>query len=190
MEAFEESGGELRDIPEGEDDEGDDTETNVVPLRRVVTQDATPRTLYVSRPVTNAAEIVAWAKAQGIPNVPPADDLHVTVIYSKSQVDWLAVGTDADKVLVPRGGPRMVERFDGGAIVLCFSDWSIRWRHESLREAGCSWDYEDFTPHITVGMTDGDFDLSKVEPYQGKIVLGEERFEEVDKDWQAGVAAE
>jgi len=182
MEEFDAAGSELRKIAETDPDEGeDDTETNVVPLRRAIAQDAAPRSLYVSRPVTNAAEIIAWARGQGIPNVPAASDLHVTICYSRTPVDWFAVGTDAEKVLVPRGGPRMVERFDGGAIVLCFSDWSIRWRHESLREAGCSWDYDEFTPHITVGKAEGDFDLSAVEPYQGKIALGEERFDPIDE---------
>ncbi|EHP94894.1 anti-CBASS protein Acb1 family protein [Methylorubrum extorquens] len=189
MKAYKETRGELETVTELPDDEDEDDSTNVIPFRQAA-QDAAPRSLYVSRKVTNAAEIIAWARGQGIPNLTATGDLHVTVMYSRDPVDWFGVGTAEERILVPRGGPRMVDRFDGGAIVLCFSDWSLRWRHESLREAGASWDHDEFTPHITVAKVEGDFDLSKVEPYQGKIVLGPETFAEVDDDWQSGVAAE
>lgn len=187
MKEYEADRGELENVSELPDDE--DGDTNVIPFRQAA-RDAAPRSLYVSRKVTNAAEIMAWARGQGIPNLVAASDLHVTVMYSREPVDWFGVGTAEERILVPRGGPRMVDRFDGGAIVLCFSDWSLRWRHESLREAGASWDHEGYQPHVTVGRAEGDFDLSKVEPYQGKIVLGPEVFAEVDEDWQSGVAAE
>ncbi|KTS09722.1 hypothetical protein SB2_11745 [Methylobacterium radiotolerans] len=150
-----------------------------------VVADAEPRTLYVSRKVENAAEILRWAKSQGFGKTLSADDLHVTVAYSKLPVDWFAVGTDVDRIVVPRGGPRMVERFDGGATVLLFSEWSLSWRHENMCDAGCSWDHLSYQPHITISYDAADLSLVDIEPYQGKIVLGPEIFAEVDDDWRA-----
>jgi hypothetical protein len=161
---------------------------NVVPLRRQVATDAAPQTLYVHRPVENGAEILAWARSQGFGETLAASDLHVTIAFSRKPVDWFAVGTAEDKVVVPRGGPRQMERFRD-ATVLLFSDWSIRWRHESLREAGASWDYPEYQPHITIAYG-ADVDLTKIEPYQGKIVFGPEVFAPVDENWKAKVVAE
>ncbi|GFO81792.1 MAG: hypothetical protein A49_14190 [Methyloceanibacter sp.] len=152
------------------------------------TADARPRTLYVSREVKNAADIIAWAKKQGFTKTTPAADMHVTIAYSREAVDWMKVGEPWDsEIKIGPGGPRLVEKFDGGAVVLLFKSRDLEWRHESIRSAGASWDYEDYQPHITITRELGDLDLDTVEPYQGEIVLGPELFEEVDTDWAAGV---
>ena len=54
--------------------------------------DAAPRTLYVSRKLVNATEFMAWAKSQGFETTVPADELHVTVLYSRQPVDWMKMG--------------------------------------------------------------------------------------------------
>ncbi|WP_438802171.1 hypothetical protein, partial [Enterobacter hormaechei] len=41
-------------------------------------------------------------------------------------------------------------------------------------------DYPDYTLHIS--LTKATVDLSKVEPYRGRIVLGPEIFEEIRED--------
>lgn len=156
------------------------------------TVDAAPRTLYVSRKVTNAADIIAWAKGQGFTTTLPADDLHVTVIYSRSAVDWMKAGQDVwnddGTILIPPGGPRVVSRFGGGAIVLEFSSAALSWRHMDLKRIGAETSYPDYSPHITITYEPGDIDPEKVQPYQGKIDLGPEVFAEVKEDWKAGVS--
>lgn len=153
-------------------------------------QDAAPRSLYVSRPVVNAAEIIDWAKKQGFTTTLPAEDLHVTIAYSREPVDWMKVGNASEfgakdgKLLIPRGGPRLVEPLgDKGAVVLLFSSMDLNWRHESILSAGASWDHDGYQPHITITYEPGDVDLSKVEPYTGPIILGPEKFAEVDENW-------
>jgi phage-related protein (TIGR01555 family) len=146
------------------------------PDRRLAANDAAPRTLYVRRDVLNKAEIVRWAKSQGFTDVVP--DLHVTIAYSRKPVDWFKVGTSwSDKVEIGAGGPRQMERF-GDYSVLLITASELRWRHQEIIDAGASWDYEDYQPHISIQIG-GDVDLSKVVPYQGRIVLGPEVFEEV-----------
>jgi hypothetical protein len=83
---------------------------------------------------------------------------------------------------VPRGGPRAIEQFDGGAVVLMFADWGLSWRWETLRDHGASWDYDGYQPHITVTLNVGDVDLTKVTPYRGRIVLGPEIFAEITEN--------
>lgn len=174
--ALEEFGSE---VPEDErDEEGGTTKL----------QDAAARTLYVSRKVLNTGAIIDWAKAQGFEATLPAEDLHVTVAYSKTPVDWMAVAQawtnkPNGNLTSSAGGPRMVEKFGEGAIVLLFNNTELTWRHQDILDAGASWDWPDYQPHITFTYQPGSVDLDQVEPYRGVIELGPEIFEEITPSW-------
>lgn len=180
----------IEDAPEDDDvpDEPDDVD---VPGDDTVdggmTADAAPRTLYVRRDVLNGDEIVAWAKAQGFETTLPADDLHVTIAFSRTPIDWMKAGEAwQSKIELSEGGPRVMEQF-GEAKVLLFRASELEWRHETIKAAGASWDHAEYQPHITISygaMPEG------VEAYQGRIVLGPEIFEEVKENWQAGIVEE
>lgn len=178
--AIAEFGSQLPDEEEGEIDE----EGNMAPSRTASLGDAAPRPLYVQRKVTNGADILAWAKAQGFGAAVPADELHVTIAYSRQALDWMKVGGDWSNrqdggLTVAPGGARLVEPLGGeGAIVLLFNSSELSWRHMQIREAGASWDFEEYQPHVTITYAAGDLDLSQVEPYRGKIEFGPEIFEE------------
>jgi len=151
------------------------------------TADAAPRTLYVRRDVLNAAEIVKWAKAQGFTDIVP--DLHVTITYSRTPVDWMKMGdnwSDNGKggLTIPAGGPRLMEAFgdNGEAKVLSFASSALSWRHEDMKRSGASSDREEYQPHVTISYAADGPDLSEVEPYRGKIELGPEIFEELRED--------
>lgn len=164
-------------------------------VQRRAANDAEPRTLYVSRKVVNAGEIIAWARGQGFETTLKAEDLHVTVAYSRAPVDWMKVGeawgSFGDKKgqqTINPGGPRVVEKLGAEAVVLMFASSDLAWRHMAIREAGASWDWGDgYQPHITLTYQPGDVDLDDVEPYRGRIVLGPEVFEELDEDWKSRV---
>lgn len=181
-----ESGEEVVKNLEGE--EGGETTTP--PLRRAA-NDAAPRTLYVSRQLLNAAEFIRWAKAQGFGSTLAADDLHVTVLFSRQRVDWMKMGGESwgsdgkGEMTVPPGGARLVEPLgDKGAVVLLFNSSSLSWRHEEMVRNGASHDFDEYQPHVTVTYAGGDVDLSKVEPYRGELRFGPEIFAELDDDWK------
>jgi hypothetical protein len=161
-------------------------------VRAADIKDATPRSLYVSRKVTNGKDIIAWAKSQGFKTTLPVEDLHVTVAFSRDPVDWIKVGNDLwdnDKgtFTVAVGGPRVMEKF-GDAIVLVFASSRLYWRHMEIRRAGASFDFEDYNPHITISynLPEG-LDLSAIKPYVGPIELGPEIFAPINEDWKEGV---
>lgn len=157
------------------------------PTPRVSANDAEPRSLYVSRKVVNTSDILKWAKDQGFNDLEEAVDLHVTITYSRAPVDWMKMGESWSNekngnMEIKPGGPRIVEQLGGqGAVVLMFGSSELSWRNRWMREEGASWDYEEYQPHITISYNAIDLDLSKVEPYTGKIVLGPEIFEEIDE---------
>jgi hypothetical protein len=160
--------------------------------------DAAPRSLYVSRKLLNAADVIAWAKGQGFETTVAADEMHVTVLYSRTPVDWMAMGNAWDEdqngqLRVAPGGPRMLDRFGSvaDAVVLLFNSSSLSWRHEDMISKGASSDYADYAPHVTLSYSvPVDFDLSNVEPYQGALVFGPEVFTEVVDDWKSGITEE
>lgn len=138
--------------------------------------DAGPRSLYVRRDVINAAEITKWAKAQGFVDIVP--DLHVTIMYSPTPVDWMKCGESwSGELKINPGGPRILDTFDGDAKVLLFNSAELRWRHDDMKRAGAMPTYDDYQPHITISYGKMPADA---EPYQGKIVLGPEIFSDAD----------
>lgn len=169
---------------------GDVEEATPPPLRRAA-NDAAPRTLYVSRKLLNAAEFIRWAKAQGFASTLAGDDLHVTVLLSRQQVDWMKMGGESwgsdgnGELTVPPGGARLVEPLgDKGAVVLLFTSSSLSWRHEEMVRNGASHDFGEYQPHVTISYAGGDVDVSKVEPYRGELRFGPEIFAELDEDWK------
>ena len=159
------------------------------------TNDAAPRTLYVQRKLLNGADLIAWAKSQGFTDTLPADELHVTVLYSKQPVDWMKMGhswqtEDGGNLTVAPGGARLVEPLgDKGAIVLLFNSGELIWRHQDMVRNGASHDYDEYQPHVTITYS-GAPDLANVEPYRGELIFGPEIFEELDEDWALKFKAE
>jgi hypothetical protein len=153
---------------------------------RAMLTDAAPQPLYVARMVLNRDELQAWATEQGLGELQP--DLHVTIASSRAPVDWMAMENSwADRnndgsgqLLVSAGGPRLVEPLGDQTAVLMFSNSDLQWRNEEMRRKGCSWDFPDYTPHIS--LTKADVDLSAVQPYRGRILLGAEIFQTLDDD--------
>lgn len=160
-------------------------------VKAVIGKAGDPQPLYVNRPVVNAAELIAWAKGQGFETTLPADEMHVTIAYSRSPVDWMACGESwsgdpKGQVKITPGGPRQLAAFgpQGDAAVLLFASNDLSWRHSQLEDAGCSWDWPDFSPHITISFSAVGLDLSTLKPYQGEIVLGPESFEPLVENWK------
>lgn len=102
----------------------------------------------------------------------------------------MAIGTewspDRDgRIIIQPGGPRRVDEIGpGGPAVLLFSADALVYRHRRILEAGASWDWPDYHPHITLS-DDPQAPLTGIEAYQGPIVLGPEKFGEIDPEYSA-----
>lgn len=154
--------------------------------------DALARPLYIRRDVRNAAEIVKWAKDNGFESTVPPESMHVTILYSKTPVDWLKMPTTwEEEIIIPAGGARVMDRFgeDGSARVLRFNSPSLKWRHQDLIDSGASSSHDEYSPHITISWNSGLEGPEEEWPtgYSGPIVLGPEIFETIDEDWKASL---
>jgi hypothetical protein len=147
--------------------------------RRVYARDAAgPAPLYVSRALSPECgrALAEWARGLGLKDVVPPPEMHVTVAYSRAPVDWFALTAGTTEVYVQAGGPRRLELFKGDVVVLRFvaPQLSARWRE--LRAAGCSWDWPDYAPHVTVAGARGSAALERAPAYPGELIFGPEIF--------------
>jgi hypothetical protein len=147
------------------------------------------KTLYVSRPLLNASEVVDWAKGQGFAKTITADDMHVTVAFSRITVDWDTFTEDHSVLTISPGGQRSVERLgpNAEAVVLRFESEALQERWAQFINAGASWDFDDYRPHITITFDAPDINVEDVEPYDGELIFGPEVFAELKDDWKATV---
>lgn len=91
-------------------------------------------------------------------------------------------------MVIKPGGPRALERFGEGAVVLQFASWSLVSRHEDMVRAGASHDFPEYLPHITITYEAPEgLDLATIVPYSGELRFGPEIFEPLDLDWKAGI---
>ncbi|BAU93398.1 phage-associated protein, HI1409 family [Methylorubrum populi] len=136
--------------------------------------------LYVSRPLDadSASRMTEWARRCGFVDLVPQDQMHVTVAYSRAPVDWFKFPSwfAADDLVVPAGGPRRVETFDGDVSVLRFASEPLNLRWDEFRRGGCSWDHPSYAPHITFAGRLGTADPSRLKAFAGELRFGPEEF--------------
>ena len=140
------------------------------------------KTLYVRRDLLNAWELIAWADKQGFKNVQRPEDMHVTICYWKEPFDWTDLGPKQDNVTIV-GGDRSLEKF-GDAIVLRFNSQVLAGDHQNLRDAGASYDFDEYKPHVTLTWEGAPKALDKITPFAGNLQFGPEIFQPINKDWQ------
>ena len=139
--------------------------------------------LFISRPLLNAAAVIAPYRKQGVAETLLPDDMHVTVCYSKQTLNWARLQPDERPILVPAGGWREMERFDKGALVLRFFNEDLLNRHDECRTAGASSDYPEYKPHVTITYGSEHLSTAKIQCWTGPLEFGAERFRQIDSTW-------
>lgn len=166
------------------------------PKHEKINETAEKKTLYISRQLLNADQFLFWARSQGFKSTLEPKDLHVTVAYSRTPVNWNDVPDSFDFENVPSDFfGRKVEKLGENAIVLKFKSSDLQRRWKELRECGCSWDYSEYIPHVTISYWDksgylpdsNEIDLNAIEPYTGPLKFGYERYEEIDEEWSSKI---
>lgn len=148
------------------------------------------RTLYVSRDLLNADDVIAWFRDQGFPTTMPPGELHVTVIYSKERVDWARLVPDLSNLIVANDHREVKPLGDKGAVVLRFESQQLQNRWADVISNGAKTDFPGYQPHVTISYNAGGVDLQHVSPYAGPLIFGPEIFKEVNDNWQAKIGNE
>lgn len=138
---------------------------------------AAKKTLYVCRPLLNGDELRKWASEHGFKTALLPHDMHVTIAFSTEPVTWDIAGKPNSNLTII-GGKRAVHKF-GECVVLLFSSQKLASRWQQFRDAGASWDHDGYKPHVTITYNSKGIDLKTIDPYEGELKFGAERFSEV-----------
>jgi hypothetical protein len=140
-----------------------------------------PARLYAYRSVSHetSTKLMAWAHSQGILSTLDSWDMHITLIYSSTPTAWEWNSGDRESLLI-KGGKRSIELFgeDKDTLVLKIESSALSDRHAELLATGCTSDYPDYQPHITITYKGKGVDVSQIAPYTGDIQLDREWFKE------------
>jgi hypothetical protein len=68
-------------------------------------------------------------------------------------------------------------------VVLKFDSPELAARWQAARDAGASWDYDGYHPHVTITYDGGGVDLSGVQPFAGDLVFGPEVHAPLNESW-------
>lgn len=141
---------------------------------------AVPDSLYVHRPLANAARLHAWATSAGIPNLVPPQEMHVTQVYSRDPVQL----EPRDDTVQAVGGRRGLSVLgDKGAVVLHFHNDLLQARHQQAMAAGASHDWPQYLTHVTLSYDGGGADLGAIEPPTFPLEFGPEVHAPINDGW-------
>lgn len=145
--------------------------------------------IYVYRPLLQADRLAQYAEAIGLQNVVPAEEMHVTITYSRAAVDWNKPEFIPDPTtIIASGGKREIIRLDDGAVALEFYDRIIAQRWAKMIMAGASFDHERFIPHVTLAY-DENVDVAALIAPTADLRFGPEHRKPLDENWTSGAAA-
>lgn len=141
-------------------------------------------TLYVNRKLINSNEFLEWAESQGFKDHLEPSELHVTIAFSRKEVDWNKFTPDDSTITIKSPYYNTMPLGDKGAIVVKFKSYTLSHRWKEFIDGGCSWDYPEYQPHVTICYnSNNNVDLNEIIPYNGALVFGPEIFEKVVIDW-------
>lgn len=143
------------------------------------------KTLYVYRRLLNAEALASWAYDAGILNIIPAKDMHVTVCFSRTAIQWPSEKMSESLTIVPFD--RELAFFDNDATVLKIKSPSLEMRHKQFRNMGASSDFPTYQPHVTIAYGSQNKDVLS-HAYTGHLHFGGEIFKEVNPKWLSQVS--
>ena len=120
-------------------------------------------------------------KDSKLQNTIPINELHMTLAYDENNpLTTIKVGEDADIL-----GTFCKFKILGNALVMILNEQCGLARWNELKEEGFAFDYDTFTPHISLKYNVNETDLKMVNKvlvdYQlSQVVLGEEKWEYCD----------
>lgn len=140
--------------------------------------------LYAAFRLTQLSEdlLASWASSYGLslPHQP-----HVTVAYSRAPVDARRLPQITAGMVIPPGG-RSLEQF-GDDVVLCVQCPDLDKVWQAYRDAGASWDYPSYRPHITIARWQKLESLKDVPAFDEPITLGPEWRDTLKEHWHTDV---
>lgn len=134
--------------------------------------------IYVSRKLIKTDEFIYWMESNNIIDMIPENELHLTVAYSKKSVAFESLELDHFMLLIPKHNRKL--KLFGNSLVLSVSSNYLNNRWKYYLDNGCSWDFPEYQPHISLSYNYKNLPKD-IEPFYGDILLGQEILEDLDE---------
>lgn len=138
------------------------------------------KTLYVNRKVVDWSDLIKFAKDNGIKDIIKTNELHVTIAFSKTKVNWEDFTADTKEMDINLKDAKLEKLWD--AIVLKFQSKDLEDNWKKYIKGWASWDYKEYQPHISLTYNN-DQDIAKSKMFTWKLKLSWENMEEINKDY-------
>ena len=137
--------------------------------------------IYIKRTLILSDAFLLWCKQCGFETRLPKEELHVTIAYSREPVDTDTIELQTN-AMMDMGSVRQLKMF-GDAVVLTFQDKELYERWNQLKALGCSWDYDDYSPHITITYNKPhELDINDLIAFNGQLIFSHEELEDLNLD--------
>lgn len=136
--------------------------------------------LYVAVKFTRNSNVYLSSYIDHIKIDNPIYDFHTTVVYSKKDpiTEYKILGKLNPKIrIISEFMPDLFDVENGKkALVLKFSSEFLNKRHLYGEKCGCSYDYPEYKPHISLSYNSNEDELSRCLKtlFEGEIILSEE----------------
>lgn len=136
--------------------------------------------------------IAKFCKEHKVKNAIPASKLHCTILYSRKYLpEYKACGKYEEPLVgkpiefdIWKTSPPDPKAEKTNCLVLKFECDDLVSRHKELmKDHGATFDYDQYTPHLTLSYNVGDLDIKDLLMYDGPIEVEEEYKEDLDLDW-------
>lgn len=110
----------------------------------------------------------AWCEKQGIKNVYPKGEFHITVCYSKDPIHYKPmIFTDGPEQVYPQRFDLLGREDDKKFLVLKLGKGFAHKRFEYAREMGASHDFPEYLPHISISPPGHGHDVEFIDKLNG-----------------------
>ena len=135
--------------------------------------------------------IKEYIEENNIPNHTNYEKMHSTLLYSRKYLPEYEPSGKLSDIMV--GNPIKFDVWDSQpdddgnvakCLVLTYKCEDLVDRHKFLmKEHGATFDYDDYTPHVTFSYDIGDMKQKDLPKFEGKIEIVEEYGEDLNLDW-------
>jgi hypothetical protein len=127
--------------------------------------------------------IVAFQALHHIPNAVEAEELHTTIVYSKTTVHWRAAH-DIYHEAAPIGFEVWKTQSEKNCLVLKIECPYLNIRFGVAMDRGATYDFDEYKPHITLSYDVGDdFGVEDLPTPDFDIVIDREEYSPLNPDY-------
>jgi len=140
------------------------------------------RPTYISRPLINGDELREWAGQEGFGSTLETNDMHVTIVYSKTP--FVPTEVFEGELVIPAGINRQVKLLgDGGAVVLEFVSPDLQDEWQQYQDMGASHSFDEYVTHITITYDGKELNTGQMSPFTGELRFGPSNAKELSDDF-------